>query len=268
MSRKVLMAVVGAAVLVVLVGPALVLNVFRTSRAKIQQQTRGLGLVDPQVELDSALREATGRLPEDLARLRMHLGEVQQELQSQARAQGEYRNGLRLMEADLKRLAAAVHANRGCELRGRKLDAPQAHAEAARLLERQKTYQGLIESRERLAGQLRDKRAALLRAVSDAETAMADVRARGGQLAAKIAVLKASQRIGAIRDTTSSAPGAVLGSLAELDRDVERRLLVEEGKQAITGQADTPDPYLQAVRQSGVEEELKRLYPPVGEQSK
>ena len=268
MSRKVLMAMVGVAVLAALAGPAVVLNVFRTSRAKIEEQTRALGLVDPQVELESALREATARLPEDLARLRMHLDEVEKELQSQARAQGEYRTGLRLIGADLKQLAAAVHKNLGCELRGRRLDAPQARTEAARLLERKKTYQGLIESRERLAAQLRDKRVALLQAVSDAETAMADVRARSGQLAAKIAVLKAAQRIGALRDTTSTAPGAVFNSLAQLDRDVERRLLVEEGKQAMKGQAGAPDPYLQAVRQSDVEDELKRLYPPAEEETK
>lgn len=269
MLRKLLVVLVGMVVLGVFVGGPTVINVFRTGRARIQKETRDLGLVSPEVELESAMRDATTRLPEELGRLRQHLGEVEKELVAQTRTQQEYRDGLRLIESDLKQLAGAVQKNEGCTLLGRqRLSASQARTEAGRLLHRRKTYQGLIEGRERLIVELREKRSTLDKAVADAENAMADVRTRRDDLAAKISVLKAAQSVNALREITSPSSVGVLSSLAELDRDVERRLVVEDAKGTMSSQARTPDPYLQAVQQSNVEEELTRLFPPDKETAK
>lgn len=260
-TRNMVVLVLGLTALGALtVGPGLLVKLWRSGRAKVQARARAL--VDPQVELDEAVRTMERQLPKEIASLKIALRGCGKEATDQACEIRELAAGSRLIEADLKHLAASIHKGEGADLRGRRLDPQQCRQEAGRLLAKRKHYDSMVDRRKTLLAKLRQQEKDITRALAKTEAAMQEYGTKRRQLAAKIALLKAGERIQDLKKITETHSSAdASSSLARLDRALDHRLQ-EQAERAKLQQGLVEDGYIQSVRDTDVLEELRRLYPP------
>lgn len=266
MIKRIVYAAAGIAALgalaTIVLGTSTFINLLGTGRQKIQETAREY--IDPQVELEAAVRQAEGKLPKAIVGLRMALSDTEKELASQAKAIGEATEGLRLIEADLKTLAAAIHGNSGCELRGKHLSPEQAAREAARLMQKRKDYQNMVERRTTLVAKIREQKKKMEQELAAAETLAAEFASKARQVEGKIALTKAVERLDSLTKTTRGLAVGVPANLEQLDRDLDRRLAETEERTKLREGLST-DEYAEAAGQARLLDELKELYPGHGD---
>ena len=229
---------------------------------KIQETAREY--TDPQVELDAAVQQAEKQLPKAIVGLRMAVADTEKELAIQAKAIGQATEGLKLIEADLKMLAAAVHGSRGCELRGKDLTQAQATREAARLMEKRNEYRDTLERRTALVAKVREQKTKMEQELVAAETLAANFSSKARQVEGKIALAKAIQRLDSLTKTTRGLATSGPANLEQLDRDLDRRLAETEERTKLR-EGVSSDEYADVASQASLVEELKELYPNRGE---
>ena len=261
LKKVVSVTAVLAAVLLVgglILGRSLLRGVLLTGREKIQQQTRDLGLVDPGVELEAVAEQVARDLPKTLSELKLAARDLAKEQVVQAEALRETQSGLTLVEADLRSLAPAVVEGQGAELRGRRLAPEEAKSLAGRLIHRQRDYQKMIQARTALLGKLTGEQEQLEHEIAAAETAISSFTSRKKHLEAKIALVKAGQRVEALKTASHRhASAAMPGSLDQLDRQLEGRLLEQQARQQIREEDAAPDRYIATVRDESLLAELE-----------
>jgi hypothetical protein len=263
MIRKIVYAIAAVAALgavaAVVLGPWHFRNLVGTGRARLQEQAREF--TDPAVELQTLVRNAEKQLPKEIVALRMALDDLGKELTTQATAISETTEGLRLIEADLERLAAAVHSGSACKLRGRHLDPTETAQEAARLMLKRSEYQGLIRRRTALVANLREQRGKFEEELAAAEAILLDFANGVKRVEGKLALVKAMERIQTFKGITNSHRTSAPSTLNQLDRDLDRRLAETEERSKLRDGVSAPDTYAEAARQSRLLAELKEIYP-------
>ena len=263
-TRKITGGAVGLlAVGMALTGPALLGSLYRSAQEQVQQKVREY--VDPDVLLREAVSKAESQLPKAIAAIKEAIRDTDQQEGILARTVEEQREGLRLIEQDLERLAAEVQSGAGCELRGNQLSAEQVRAEAVRLMEMKKRYEANMNSRGKLLEKLCRQKQDLQQQLARAEQAMVHLAHKTSQVQSQIALVKSAERIEQVEKNVGGRTLlATQSSLEQLDRQLQRQWQESRERARMRERLQSGDSYMEAVRERRLLEELGALYPVQG----
>lgn len=247
-----LLSVGGAAVL----GPTF-LHLVKSWQAKARETANEY--VDPAVRLESTVQDTLKILPQEISRLKTARAGCNEEVAAQNKAIADLKEGMRLVEGDLKVLATASQRGEGCQIRGKQYSVAEATEEGGRLLAKLKQYDSDIQGRSLLLAKVQKQARDLDAAITAAEHAARDFSARSQEAVAKVELLRAGERVQAIRESAKGFTAAdSTASLEGLNKDLDRRLQEQEERARMTDNMAAGDPYLDQARQTSVVEDLKR----------
>jgi chromosome segregation ATPase len=217
--------------------------------------------VDDGVVLQREVATAQRELPKVVASLRMALKDSERELTQQGAAVLELRQGIELIDRDLRVLASAVRDGRGVVLRGHDLAADPAQRMAARLLRTRESYNARIAAREQLMARLKANRERIAARLDEAELELRTFNESARDVQAQLALVKAGERVAELQRHIGPASSFDPSGLDRLSRRLDQRLIEQEEREKLRRGRVTEDPVIRRVRDQGVTAELNRLFP-------